>query len=76
MLSPYPFITNYAITANYTMSPTTFIEGTYGFIRNELTGGNENGILINDSANRLASLAGVPDALPERRVRADAVLRV
>ena len=30
------------------MNPTTFLEGTYGFIRNELTGGNEGGILVND----------------------------
>ena len=53
VLFPYPFITNYAITANYMVSPTMFLEGTYGFIRNELTGGNENGITVNDSANRL-----------------------
>ena len=46
--TPYPYITNYAATVNYTMSPTTFLEGTYGFIRNELTGGNENGVLVND----------------------------
>ena len=64
VLSPYPFITNYAVTANYTMSPTTFIEGTYGFIRNELTGGNEGGILINDSANRLATLGAFPMLYP------------
>ena len=49
------------------MNPTTFIEGTYGFIRNELTGGNENGVLINESSNRLNELAGVPADLPERR---------
>ena len=36
VLFPYPFITNYAFTANYALSPTTFLEGTYGFIRNEL----------------------------------------
>jgi hypothetical protein len=68
VLSPYPFITNYAVTANYTMNPTTFIEGTYGFIRNELTGGNENGILVNDSANRLAQLAGFPLIYPDAGV--------
>jgi hypothetical protein len=60
VLFPYPFITNYAITTNYAINPTTFLEGTYGFIRNELTGGNENGILMNDSANRLSALAGFP----------------
>ena len=42
---------------NYTLNPTTFIEGTYGFIRNQLAGGNESGILVNDSANRLNGLA-------------------
>ena len=60
VLNPYPYITNYAATVNYTMNPTTFIEGTYGFIRNELVGGNENGILVNDSANRLNGLADFP----------------
>ena len=43
--TPYPYITNYAATVNYMISPTTFIEGTYGFIRNELAGGNEGGML-------------------------------
>ena len=41
VIFPYPFITKYSVTANYMLSPTTFLEGTYGFIRNELTGGNE-----------------------------------
>ena len=36
-----PFITNYGVTVNYTLNPTTFVEGTYGFIRNQLAGGNE-----------------------------------
>src|SRR5204863_445683 len=49
VLTPYPYITNYAVTVNYTMNPTTFIEGTYGFIRNELTGGNEGGVLVNET---------------------------
>src|SRR5204863_3598910 len=57
VLFPYPFITKYSVTANYMLTPTTFLEGTYGFIRNELVGGNENGILMNDSANRLNGLA-------------------
>ena len=65
VLFPYPFITNYAVTANYTLNPTTFLEGTYGFIRNELTGGNENGILMNDSANRLNGLAAFPLIYPD-----------
>ena len=65
VLFPYPFVTNYAVTANYTINPTTFLEGTYGFIRNELTGGNENGILMNDSSNRLNGLAAFPLTYPD-----------
>jgi hypothetical protein len=64
VFNPNPFITNYAITANYSITPTTFLEGTYGFIRNELVGGNEGGVLINDSANRLKDLAGFPLIYP------------
>ena len=62
---PYPFITKYSVTANYMLTPTTFIEGTYGFIRNELTGGNENGILMNESSNRLNGLAAFPLLYPD-----------
>jgi hypothetical protein len=58
-LNPYPYITNYAGTVNYTLNPTTFIEGTYGFTRNELAGGNENGILVNETANRLSAVGGL-----------------
>jgi hypothetical protein len=65
VLTPYPYITRYALTVNYTMNPTTFIEGTYGFIRNELTGGNEGGVLVNDSSNRLNGLADFPLLYPE-----------
>jgi Carboxypeptidase regulatory-like domain len=68
VLTPYPFITKYAVTANYTLNPTTFLEGTYGFIRNELTGGNENGILVNESSNRLNGLANFPLLYPDAGV--------
>jgi hypothetical protein len=64
-LFPYPFITKYSLNANYMLSPTMFLEGTYGFIRNELTGGNENGILMNDSSNRLNGLAQFPLVYPD-----------
>ncbi len=67
-LTPYPYITNYAATVNYTINPTTFIEGTYGFIRNELAGGNEFGILVNDAANRLSSMPGFPVLYPNAGV--------
>jgi hypothetical protein len=66
--TPYPFITNYAFTANYTVNPTTFVEATYGMIRNELAGGNENGVLVNESANRLNSLAAFPLIYPNAGV--------
>jgi hypothetical protein len=65
VLFPYPFITKYSLTANYMLNNSTFLEGTYGFIRNELTGGNENGILMNDSANRLNGLANFPLLYPD-----------
>ena len=65
VIFPYPFITKYSLTANYILNPSTFLEGTYGFIRNELTGGNENGVLMNDSANRLNGLASFPLLYPD-----------
>ena len=60
VLTPNTGIPNFAVTVNYSLTPTTFIEGTYGFIRNELTGGNEGGVLVNDSANRVASMPNFP----------------
>ncbi len=71
VLNPYPFITNYGATVNYTLSPTTFVEGTYGFIRNQLAGGGSGGILTNSSANRLdptGGLAGLPLLYPDAGV--------
>ncbi len=65
VFNPNPFITNYAVTVNYAISPTTFMEGTYGFIRNELVGGNEGGVLVNDSSNRLTSLPDFPMLFPD-----------
>jgi carboxypeptidase family protein len=70
VLNPYPFITNYGVTADYVVNSSTFLEGTYGFIRNQLAGGGAigailtGGILVNDSANRLTSLPGFPLLYP------------
>ena len=61
---PRPYITNYGFTVNYVFSATTFIEGTYGGIQNELAGGNENGILVNPESNRLKSLKDFPLLYP------------
>jgi hypothetical protein len=66
--TPHPYITNLAFTVNYTISPTMFIEGTYGRIMNELAGGNENGILVNPESNRLASLKDFPLLYPDAGV--------
>ena len=74
VLNPHPYITNYGVTVNYTMNSSTFIEGTYGFIRNQLAGGasigatGTGGILVNDSSNRLASLPGFPLLYPDAGV--------
>src|SRR5690606_18669365 len=46
VLTPYPYITNYGFTVNYTINPTTFLEGTYGSIKNELAGGGSGGLLV------------------------------
>jgi hypothetical protein len=68
VFNPNPFITSYAVTANYALSPTTFLEGTWGFIRNELVGGNEGGVLINDSSNRLTAMPNFPIIYPNAGV--------
>ena len=65
---PYPLIPNYAFTVTYMVNPTTFIEGTYGQIENQLAGGNENGILVNEESNRLKSLAAFPLLYPNAGV--------
>ena len=74
VLNPYPYITNYGVTVDYVMNNSTFVEGTYGFIRNQLAGGGAiggiltGGMLVNDSANRLTSLPGFPLLYPNAGV--------
>ncbi len=74
VLNPYPYITNYGVTVNYMMNSSTFIEGTYGFIRNQLAGGasigatGTGGMLVTDSSNRLTSLPGFPLLYPNAGV--------
>jgi len=74
--NPYPFITNYGVTVDYQINNSTFLEGTYGFIRNQLAGGGAigsvgaglpGGILVNPSAN-LSSLPGFPLLYPNAGV--------
>jgi hypothetical protein len=71
-----PAVGTMAITANYTVSPTMFIEGTFGKSQNELTGcalaqqGTgptfcQNGFAMNPSANRTAAgLGNLPYLFP------------
>ena len=65
------------------MNPTTFIEGTYGFIRNQLAGGGVDrrhpctgGILVNDVGEPADEPAGLSAALPECGRRRSALLRL
>ncbi len=66
--TPRPYITNLGVTANYVFNPTTFLEVTYGSIKNELADGNEGGVLFNEEANRLKSLAAFPLLYPQAGV--------
>src|SRR5438067_1421912 len=79
MQNPYPFITNYGATVDYQINNSTFLEGTYGFIRNQLAGGGSigspggspalpGGIFVNESSNRLSSLPGFPLLYPDAGV--------
>ena len=64
ILQTYPFIYNPAATVNYTVSPTLFLEGTYGFIQNQLGFPN-----INQASNRCnVGLCEIPLLFPEAGV--------
>ena len=55
------------LTVNYTINPTTFLEGTYGFIRNELAERQRTGgILMNDVVEPPEEPAGLPAAVSGR----------
>jgi len=61
---PYPSIYNLGGTVTYVISPRTFISGTYGTIKNQLAGGNEGGIPVDASSNRLTALPTFPELYP------------
>ena len=64
ILFTYPFIYNPAATVNYAVSPTLFLEGTYGFIQNQLGFPN-----INQASNRCnVGLCEIPLLFPEAGV--------
>ena len=82
-----PVISTIAVSANYNLNNTTFLEGTYGRSRNELagcalaqtgTGPNfcTNAIPMNEMSNRFNARARrAPDALPGREQAQPRVLR-
>jgi len=61
---PYPSIYNLGGNVTYVISPRTFISGTYGTIKNQLAGGNEGGIPVDASSNRLTALPTFPELYP------------
>ncbi len=65
---PYPTITNLGATFDWTISPTTFLEVTYGSIKNQLAGGNNGGLDTSPAANRLNTLGGFPELYPNAGV--------
>ena len=65
---PYPTITNLGATFDWTISPTTFLEVTYGSIKNQLAGGNNGGLDTSPAANRLNTLGGFPMLYPDAGV--------
>jgi hypothetical protein len=75
-----PFVRTIAVTVNYSVNPTTFLEGTYGLAQNSLTGcalaqgGTgpsfcRNAFPMNDIANRnTAGLGALPYLFPDAGV--------
>ncbi len=75
-----PVVSTLAATVNYTFSPTTFLEATYGHSQNELTGCGlaqggtgptfcQNGFAMNPAGNRLnVGLANIPYLFPNANV--------
>ncbi len=61
---PYPIITNWGATFDWTITPTTVVEVTYGTIKNQLAGGNNGGLDTNPAANRLNTLGSFPELYP------------
>lgn len=66
--TPYPYIINKAITADWTVSPTMVAEFTYGTIENQLTGGGSGGIPVNPASSRKTTLSAFPNLYPDAGV--------
>ncbi|HXE64559.1 MAG TPA: carboxypeptidase regulatory-like domain-containing protein [Bryobacteraceae bacterium] len=65
---PYPTITNYGATFDWSITPSTFLEVTYGSIKNQLAGGGNGGLDTGAESNRLKSLQAFPMLYPEAGV--------
>ena len=61
---PYPIITNWGATFDWTITPTTVVEVTYGSIKNQLAGGNNGGLDTDPASNRLNTLGAFPELYP------------
>ena len=60
----YPWVHAFATTVNYTMNPTTFVEGTYGYSNRRL-----GGIVNSNATNRFDSgLSGLPQLYPDANI--------
>ena len=66
--TPYPYIVHYAFTADWSVSPTTVVELTYGSIENQLTGGGSGGVPVDKAANRNNTLSAFPNLYPDAGV--------
>lgn len=63
-MNRYPFIYQPSVTVNYTVSPTLFLEGTYGYIRNQL-----GTPIISEASNRCnVGLCDIPLLFPDAGV--------
>ncbi len=65
---PYPYIVNYGATIDWTMTPTTVLELTYGSIKNQLAGGGSGGLARDPAANRNNTLSALPNLYPNAGV--------
>jgi hypothetical protein len=65
---PYPNIINYGTTFDWSITPTTFLEVTYGSIKNQLAGGGNGGLDTGEESNRLKSLGDFPMLYPDAGV--------
>ena len=63
--SPYPYIINWGATGDWTITPSSVLEVSWGSIDNQLAGGGSPGALLADpAANKNTNLAAFPSLYP------------